>query len=87
MRELNPRKTALSLALVFGIFYVVCAVLFAIAPSATLGLFNSLFHGIDINQIAKDSISFGETAIGFVITVIFALIVGWLYAVFYNKLK
>ena len=87
MGELNPRKTALSLAFVFGIFYVVCAVLFAVAPSATLGLFNSLFHGIDINQIAKDSISFGETAVGFVVTVVFAWIVGWVFAAFYNKLK
>ena len=86
MGELSPKKTGLSLAIVFGIFYLVCAILFALAPASTMSLFNSLFHGIDVSEIARESISLGETAFGLLIILVFGWIVGWLYAVIYNKL-
>lgn len=85
--ELNPKRVALSLAIVAGAFYVVCAILVAIAPELMLNLFNNIFHGIDVMQIAKTSMSAGAVIIGFVEVIIYSLIAGWLFAVVYNTLK
>ena len=67
--------------------YIICAMLIAIIPNAALALFNNLFHGIDITKIADTTFSLGTTIIGFIEVVIFGLIVGWLFAVMYNKIK
>jgi len=85
--KLNPKRTALSLAIVAGIFYIACATLFVIIPETTLKFFNNMFHGIDMTQIAKTSISLGSAIIGFVEITISSLIAGWLFAVVYNKLR
>ena len=85
--KLNTKRVALSLASVSAILYIACALLIAIAPDFTTGLFSKVFHGIDITQIADTSISFGSTLLGLVEIIIYALIAGWLFAVIYNKLK
>ena len=85
--KLNPKRVALSLAIVSSIFYIVCALLVVIAPDFTTKLFGNLFHGIDITQIATTNISFGSVLIGLVQIIIYTLIVGWLFALIYNKLK
>lgn len=84
--KLNSKRTAFSLAIVSGIVYIVCAILVAIAPIFTLNTFGALFHGIDISQIAATP-TITNTIIGFAEIVVLALIVGWLFAVVYNKLK
>ena len=81
---LDAKKVGLALAVLFGIIYIVCALLFAIIPGTTLNIFSSLFHGIDISQIARDSVSIGSTIVGLIETIILAFIIGWLYAKIYN---
>ena len=85
--KLNPKKVALSLAVVSAILYVACALLIFIAPDFTLSLFSNLFHGIDITQIADTSISLGSTLLGLVEIIVYALIAGWVFAWVYNKFK
>ncbi|MDO8508651.1 MAG: DUF5676 family membrane protein [Nanoarchaeota archaeon] len=85
--KLNEKKVAFSLAIVAGIVYIVCAILVAIAPAWTVNTFGALFHGIDISQIAKESVSLGNTITGLVEIVVLALIVGWLFAKIYNSMN
>ena len=87
MAEINSVKFGLALASVAGLAYVVCAILIAIAPESTVNLFGSLFHGIDINKIASDSISLGRTVLGFIEIIVLGYIAGWLFGKIYNKLK
>ena len=84
--KLNARKVAYSLAGVSGIIYIICAILVAISPSGTVMVFGYMFHGIDISQISTTPTLSG-TIIGLVEIVILALIVGWLFAKIYNKIK
>lgn len=83
--KLSPNGVAYALAAVSGILYILCAIFVAIAPDATLGLFASLFHGINIELIAQKSVSLGSTIVGFIEIVIGSLISGWLFARLYNK--
>ena len=82
--ELSPKKVSLSLAFVTGIVSIICALLLAIAPKATLKLFGAIFHGMDITKIAV-AISLGSAILGTVVAIVLALITGWLFAVIYNK--
>ena len=83
----NEKKVAFSLAIVAGIVYIVCAILVAIAPVWTVNTFGALFHGIDISQIARESVPLGNTITGLVEIVVLALIVGWLFAKVYNSMN
>ena len=85
--KLSPKRVSLSLAYVTGIVSIICTLLIAIAPKATLKLFGAIFHGIDITKITAVSVSFGSAILGTVVAIVLALIIGWLFAVIYNKLK
>lgn len=85
--KLNSKRVALSLTIVSSILYIACALLVVIAPDFTTKLFSSLFHGIDIIQIATTNISFVSVLIGLVEIIVYTLIAGWLFAWIYNKLK
>ena len=86
VEKLNTKVVSFSLAIISGIMYVLCALLFAIAPQTTLNLFKDMFHGIDITKIASTPVSFGSNITGFIKIVVFSLIVGWLFATIYNYL-
>ena len=85
--KLNPKRIALSLAIVTGLVYIVCAILVAIAPIWTVNTFGALFHGIDISKIARESVPITSTILGLVEIIILALIVGWLFAKVYNSFR
>ena len=85
--KLDGKRVALSLAIVSGIAYIVCALLIAIAPEGTLSFFGALFHGIDITKIAATNLTIGSTILGFVEIIVLGYILGWLFAVIYNKLR
>jgi len=67
---LNPKVVSLSLASVFGIVYIVCA----------------LFHGFNMMAIAGTNMMLGSVVFGLIEMVILGLLVGWLFAVVYNAL-
>ena len=84
-QELNPKVISLSLAGVSTILSLVCALLLAIAPKATLGFFGSIFHGIDMTKIATP-VTFSGVITGLVAIIIVAFAVGWIFATIYNYL-
>ena len=85
MNKLNPKIVSLSLAITAGTVFLICAILFTISSEATLWFFRSMFHGIDITQIAKNSVSLGETISGLIKIFIGSWIIGWLFVSIYNK--
>ena len=85
--KLKPKTAGYALASVAGIVSFICLLLVIIARDFALNLFGAIFHGIDLSQIAADNITLGSAILGFVEVVIAGFILGWLFAVIYNKLK
>ena len=85
--ELRPLKVGFALGIVFAIISLICAILFAIAPEFIMSLANNLFHGLDLTEISKGSISWSGVIIGIIEVFIIGFVGGWLFAVIYNKLK
>ena len=86
MEKLDSKRVSLSLAAVSGILSAACALLLAVAPKFTLGLFGAVFHGIDMTKIQK-TMTFNGAILGIVEVIVLALIVGWLFAKIYNLFK
>lgn len=82
--KLNAKKVSLSLGIVTGIVSIICALLIAIAPTGTVKLFGSIFHGIDLTKITT-TMTIGSAIQGTITAIILALIVGWLFAWIYNR--
>ena len=86
MEKLNPKKVSLSLATTSGIVSAACALLIAVAPQFTVNLFGAVFHGIDLSNIQK-TMTISSAILGTMEVIVFALIVGWLFAKIYNSFK
>jgi len=84
--KLSAKRVSLSLAAVTGIISIVCGLLIAIAPQATVKLFGAIFHGLDVSQIER-TVTFTGIVLGTLETIVLALIFGWLFAVIYNKIR
>ena len=84
--KLNPKMVSLSLVSISVVVSLVCALLIALFPEATLKFFGSIFHGIDMTKIAV-SVTFSGVLMGLVAIIIISLITGWLFAVVYNYLE
>lgn len=84
--QLSPKIVALSLAIVSAILSIACALLLKLAPEATVSVFGSIFHGIDITKIATP-VTLSGVLIGLVVIIILSSIVGWLFALIYNYLE
>ena len=87
MEKLKPKAAGYALASVAGIVSIVCLLLVIIAKDFAINLFGAIFHGIDLSQIAADNITIGAAILGFVEVVVIGFILGWLFAVIYNKLR
>ena len=81
--EKNPKACAYALAGVFGIAYLACGLAYYAAPGPTMAFFDNIFHS---------SIQFGyrpfeafRFAAGLVSSLASGLVLGWLFAVLYNK--
>jgi len=85
VEKLNVKVVSLSLASVSAVLSLLCALLIALAPQASLKFFGSIFHGMDITKIAQP-VTLPGVATGLIAIVIVALITGWLFAVIYNHL-
>ena len=84
--KLNANRVGFALASVMGILSIVCTLLLVLIPGFTLNFFSNIFHGIDITQIAKTSVTFGEFLIGLIEVLIGSYLIGWVFAKIYNKL-
>lgn len=48
-----PIRTGITLALTVGVFYVLCTLVWAVAPGPFLGFMNDLFHGMDFSSMVQ----------------------------------
>ena len=85
--KIKPKAAGYALASVAGIVSLTCLLLVLIAKEFTINLFGAIFHGIDLSQIAADNITVSSAVLGFVEVVVIGFILGWLFAVIYNKLN
>lgn len=84
--KLHPHPVGGALAVVAGIIYVVCAAAVKLWPTGTVQFFGDWFHGIDITKIAGvKALTFGAFVRGLLEVLIFAYLVGALYAWVYNR--
>ena len=44
---------SLALAITVGVFYALCALVWALAPGPFLGFMNNLFHGMDFSSMVQ----------------------------------
>ena len=49
----SPLRTGVALAITVGLFYALCALVWALAPGPFLGFMNNLFHGMDFSSMVK----------------------------------
>lgn len=50
---MSPFRTGIAFAITVGLFYALCALIWTLAPVATLGFMNSLFHGMDFSSMVQ----------------------------------
>ncbi len=48
-----PLRTGFALAITVGVFYALCALVWAVAPGPFLGFMNNLFHGMDFSSMVR----------------------------------
>ena len=82
---INTKSACKSSGIVSGFLYVICAFFYWILPEKTIGFFNYLFHGIDLNLVRKENIGFLSFLIGLIILVLSTIIVVYAFARLYNK--
>ena len=49
----SPLRTGFALAITVGVFYALCALVWALAPGPFLGFMNNLFHGMDFSSMVQ----------------------------------
>lgn len=81
----HPMATANALAITMGVVYIVCRQAFVLAPEFAMSVGRSWFHGIDISKIATRTVPADNFVLGLVTAVIGAWLVGYLFAVVYNR--
>lgn len=83
---LNKQKLALASAATFGVVYIVCAVFVIVAPDFALQLLGWVTHIVNVDKFAGDvAITPGGLAAGFIQILVYAYLVAWLFAWFYNR--
>ena len=50
---MTPLRTGIALAVTVGLFYALCALVWALAPGPFLSFMNNLFHGMDFSSMVQ----------------------------------
>lgn len=82
--KLNVRAIAIAHAAVAGILFVLCRLLFTLAPETMLGANRYLFH-TDWSGVAVP-VDWGGFSLGLVVLMVFTALVGAMWAWIYNRL-
>ena len=80
----DVKATANSLAVVGGVWYVLCVLWVLVSKSSYMGVIGSWFHGVDFNMLPKTTLSLSSIILGFVSFVVFSWISGYFFAKVYN---
>lgn len=76
----NPIATANATAITTGVVYLACRFLVIGAPDFMFSIAQSWFHGIALTKMDTWSVSTETLLLGFVSSVAFAWIIGYLYS-------
>lgn len=90
MKPLNPLKFGIAMAITLAGLNAVCALALVVAPDATLSVFNSFMHGVDLSRLVPPGgkpttltqVLGGMLAIGVV-----GMVVGSTLAALYNAMQ
>lgn len=80
--ELNKNKFAFSAAGIMGIWYLICALLVAVAPELAATLFSWMVHLVNLD-VAE--ITWGTFFAGLVEILILSYLTGWAFAWLHNR--
>jgi len=89
MDRLNVWKFALATAVTFAVLSAVCAVAVIVAPDATIAVFNSWFHGLDLGLLIPPGgrpLTAGQVISGVVSLALVGFVAGAILATTYNLL-
>ncbi len=83
------KETALAntVAVVTGVFYIICAFISALAPDLLRLISQSWIHSFDLSKIPSGSGNMGLYAFGFISLVGISWATAYFFAFLYNKLK
>ena len=85
---MTPLRTGIALAITVGLFYSLCALVWALAPGPSLGFMNSLFHGMNFSAMVQPGTF---SLVGFLIALVvlstWAFLVGSVFAWLRNRLS
>ena len=86
MNRITPTALGLTLAITAALLNLVCAGLVAVAPDATMTIFQSWWHGIDVSMLANESpsMTLKSVIVGLITISAFAFIVGFVFGVANN---
>jgi len=83
----TPLRAGIALAITVGVFYALCALLWALAPGLFLSFMNNLFHGMNFSSMVQPR-PFGW--LGFLTALLvlstWALIAGTFFAWLLNRM-
>lgn len=82
--KLNVKAIAIAQGAVAGILFVLCRLVFELAPQSTLATMKYVFH-TDWSSVAAP-VTWGGFFLGLVLFVVFAALVGVAWASIYNRL-
>ncbi|MBS3176594.1 hypothetical protein J4457_05150 [Candidatus Woesearchaeota archaeon] len=81
-----PHPTGFAFGLTAGVAYIICAIFFVFWPSQALRFFNDWFHGLDLSAlVVVKSVTLWTFVKGLVEIVLFFYIMGFIFALIYNK--
>ena len=81
-------RTGLALAITVGLFYALCALIWALAPGPFLGFMNNLFHGMDFSTLVQQRpFAWKGFLMALLVLSIWAFFAGVFFAWLINRLR
>ena len=87
MNRLNVWKFALAAAVTFAALSAICAIAVIISPDATVGVFNTWFHGLDLKLLVPAGgkpVTAGQVISGVISAALVSFVGGAILAGCYN---
>ena len=82
-----PLRTGIALGVTVGVFYALCALLWAAAPGPFLSFMNSLFHGMDFTSMVRPGpFAWGGFFLSLIVLSAWALPAGAFFAWLHTRL-
>jgi len=81
---MTPLRTGIALAITVGLFYTLCALVWALAPGPSLTLLNGLFHGMKFNSMVQPG---DFSLLGFLVALVVLSAWAFLVGTFFGWLR